>query len=173
MGDTETEAALDAALTHNGDDGDDDDDGDDSDEKAPQVAGDLEGDHFNAALVDGLDAILGAAVGQRVTDIASLGVIRSDQAEGEPHPAKVAVLFSGGIDCMVIAAMAARALHERGDVNGEAIDLINVAFANVEGEGDDLAETCEKAPDRISARAGLVELTDAFPGQVRSGIKGA
>ncbi|GAA6029046.1 hypothetical protein JCM8097_001567 [Rhodosporidiobolus ruineniae] len=43
-----------------------------------------------------------------------------------PAPeARIAVLFSGGLDCTVVAAIADRVLPE-----GEAIDLINVAFEN-------------------------------------------
>ncbi|GAA5823765.1 hypothetical protein JCM11251_003284 [Rhodosporidiobolus azoricus] len=42
-----------------------------------------------------------------------------------PPEARIAVLFSGGLDCTTIALVADRVLPE-----GEAIDLINVAFEN-------------------------------------------
>ncbi|GAA5889240.1 hypothetical protein JCM6882_000684 [Rhodosporidiobolus microsporus] len=42
-----------------------------------------------------------------------------------PPEARIAVLFSGGLDCTTIALIADRVLPE-----GEAIDLINVAFEN-------------------------------------------
>lgn len=57
--------------------------------------------------------------------------------------ARVAVLFSGGIDCMVLARLADLHLPP-----SEPLDLINVAFG-------DLAS---QAPDRISGRAGVEEL---------------
>ncbi|KAL3830613.1 hypothetical protein ACJIZ3_019415 [Penstemon smallii] len=60
--------------------------------------------------------------------------------------APVAVLFSGGLDSMIIAAL----LHECIDSKYE-IDLLNVSFDG------------EAAPDRISARAGLKELQKSAP----------
>lgn len=55
--------------------------------------------------------------------------------------APIAVMFSGGLDSMIIAAL----LHQCIDSEYE-IDLLNVSFDG------------ESAPDRISARAGLKEL---------------
>ncbi|XP_022846557.1 asparagine synthetase domain-containing protein 1 [Olea europaea var. sylvestris] len=60
--------------------------------------------------------------------------------------APVAVLFSGGLDSMIIAAL----LHQCIDPEYE-IDLLNVSFDG------------ESAPDRISARAGLKELQKNAP----------
>ncbi|KAL2484702.1 Asparagine synthase family protein [Abeliophyllum distichum] len=60
--------------------------------------------------------------------------------------APVAVLFSGGLDSMIIAAL----LHQCIDPEYE-IDLLNVSFDG------------ESAPDRISARAGLKELKKNAP----------
>lgn len=59
---------------------------------------------------------------------------------------RYAVLFSGGIDSLVIAAMLNNCLPE-----GETIQLINVAF------GKD-AEAIRKCPDRANAISGLAEL---------------
>jgi asparagine synthetase B (glutamine-hydrolysing) len=42
-----------------------------------------------------------------------------------PHEARVAILFSGGLDCSCLAALADRYLPQ-----GEAIDLLNVGFEN-------------------------------------------
>ncbi|KAH6797829.1 Asparagine synthase family protein [Perilla frutescens var. hirtella] len=58
----------------------------------------------------------------------------------------IAVLFSGGLDSMIIAAL----LHQCIDSEYE-IDLLNVSFDG------------ESAPDRISARAGLKELQKIAP----------
>ncbi|POI23708.1 hypothetical protein CIB84_012544 [Bambusicola thoracicus] len=111
------------------------------------------------------------------------------QAQGvSPRQAHVAVLFSGGVDSMVIAALADRHVPLE-----EPIDLLNVAFMTKEqtkqtcttkncirqeiqldlhrGQenhkdldakmGDDLA--CFDVPDRITGRAGLKELEALNP----------
>lgn len=137
------------------------------------------GDTLRAFLADGrtrevvgqLIAVLSGAVRRRV-----LGLPR-----GEPPPpgagrgargpeAQVAVLFSGGVDSMVIAALADRHVPP-----GEPIDLLNVAFpARPHGEGGGRArggtpsegpapENWAGAPDRATGRAGLKELQAASP----------
>lgn len=111
------------------------------------------------------------------------------QVQGvSPREAHVAVLFSGGVDSMVIAALADRHVPLE-----EPIDLLNVAFMTKEqtkrtgttkncirqemkldlhrGEenhkdldakmGDDLS--CFDVPDRITGRAGLKELEALNP----------
>ncbi|XP_047967075.1 asparagine synthetase domain-containing protein 1 isoform X3 [Salvia hispanica] len=60
--------------------------------------------------------------------------------------APIAVLFSGGLDSMIIAAL----LHQCIDSEYE-IDMLNVSFDG------------ESAPDRISAKAGLKELQKIAP----------
>lgn len=57
-------------------------------------------------------------------------------------PARVAVLFSGGVDCMVVACLAHR--HVPAD---EPIDLINVCF-----------DRDTASPDRLGAIRGRREL---------------
>ena len=64
-------------------------------------------------------------------------------------PASVAVLFSGGLDCMVLAALAHRHLPRH-----QAIDLLTVDFA-----------ADRRSPDRVSAVDGLAELRCACPGR--------
>lgn len=66
---------------------------------------------------------------------------------GVPPP--VAVLFSGGIDSAVLAALCDR--HAPPD---QPIELINVAFG---------ARGAQDAPDRLAARATLAELRTAAP----------
>ncbi|XP_073144693.1 uncharacterized protein [Henckelia pumila] len=58
----------------------------------------------------------------------------------------VAVLFSGGLDSMIIAALVHHCIDKKYE-----IDLLNVSFDG------------ESAPDRISARAGLKELQKNAP----------
>ncbi len=78
--------------------------------------------------------------------------------ESIPHPqelkeksefkdARVGILFSGGVDCMVIAALCDSFLPD-----SEPIDLLNVCFSN-----------SHQSPDRISAVDGVKELRKAFP----------
>lgn len=66
----------------------------------------------------------------------------------------VRVLFSGGLDSAVVAAVLARTLPS--DV---AVHLINVAFEH----GDGSEGVFEAAPDRVSGRASLADLQHAFP----------
>ncbi|KAH6940879.1 hypothetical protein HPB50_009339 [Hyalomma asiaticum] len=77
--------------------------------------------------------------------------------------ASVAVLFSGGLDCMVIAAMCARFLPKRCP-----IDLLNVAFEHevqVTGSSGKTKRYVKSydTPDRVTARQGIEELRAAFP----------
>ncbi|KAK3319083.1 asparagine synthase-domain-containing protein [Apodospora peruviana] len=81
---------------------------------------------------------------------------------------RVAVLFSGGLDCTVLARLA----HEILEAD-QAIDLLNVAFENPrvvaqlkkeakEGEVIDFYEAC---PDRITGRRSFAELEKVCPGR--------
>ncbi|KAL1478756.1 hypothetical protein MTO96_034859, partial [Rhipicephalus appendiculatus] len=77
--------------------------------------------------------------------------------------ASVAVLFSGGLDSMVIAAMCARVLPR-----SCPIDLLNVAFEHQLHMIDSQSKTKNwfksfDAPDRLSAKLGVDELRAAFP----------
>ncbi|XP_004536789.1 asparagine synthetase domain-containing protein CG17486 [Ceratitis capitata] len=68
--------------------------------------------------------------------------------------AKVAVLFSGGIDCSILAILSHKYVNEN-----DAIDLINVAFEKVGSS----SESDWDVPDRLSAKASLSELKQLFP----------
>lgn len=76
--------------------------------------------------------------------------------------ARIAVLFSGGLDCTVLARMASDILPA-----DQAIDLINVAFENpriaaqhARGPPVNLYELC---PDRITGRKSFAELLAICP----------
>lgn len=85
---------------------------------------------------------------------------------------RIAVLFSGGLDCTVLARMAHDLLPA-----GQGIDLVNVAFENprvaaslaARGAtiGGDAAGTSiyEACPDRITGRRSLAELRRVCPGR--------
>eukprot|EP01043_Picozoa_sp_COSAG02_P031378 COSAG02_NODE_2045_length_10020_cov_2.699224_4_plen_1005_part_00 len=115
-----------------------------------------------AASADQLLDALDRAVRRRV-EIAPPPTPLSN-ADGELSGARVAVLFSGGVDCMVIAALAHR--HRPPD---EPIDLLNVAFGSAAQPSTDAesgsTDTADRhcTPDRKSAIAGLLELRKIAP----------
>ena len=81
------------------------------------------------------------------------------QITSHQNTARVAVLFSGGLDCSVIAWL----IHTLLPPN-ESIDLINVAFENprtVAAQGTKPEDVYNVCPDRITGRAGWQELLSA------------
>ncbi|QKX55874.1 uncharacterized protein TRUGW13939_02973 [Talaromyces rugulosus] len=89
----------------------------------------------------------------------------------ESNAAKIAVLFSGGLDCTVLARLA----HDTLPIN-EPIDLLNVSFENPrvaaalkaksQKENTKMGSIYENCPDRITGRAGHAELQRVCPGRV-------
>jgi asparagine synthetase B (glutamine-hydrolysing) len=81
------------------------------------------------------------------------------------HVAKIAVLFSGGVDCTVLARLA----HDILPID-EAIDLLNVAFENprvIAASGKkEGAAAYEDCPDRITGRAAHSELQRVCPNRL-------
>ena len=79
---------------------------------------------------------------------------------------RVAVLFSGGLDCAVLA----RLCHEVLDTDQE-VDLLNVAFENprvvaqLRKENGNLPDFYEACPDRITGRRSFAELQRVCPGR--------
>ncbi|KAE9982355.1 hypothetical protein BLS_006198 [Venturia inaequalis] len=86
------------------------------------------------------------------------------KADMTPNEQKVnvAILFSGGLDCTLLARLTHDTLHP-----DQEIDLLNVAFENprIHKPGGDISfyETC---PDRMTARSSLVELQQTCPGRI-------
>jgi asparagine synthetase B (glutamine-hydrolysing) len=87
----------------------------------------------------------------------------------DPHSdidVRVAILFSGGLDCTVLARLADDVLP-----GSQGIDLINVAFQNardasaVEKDGSEppAHRPYEACPDRITGRKAFAELKKACP----------
>ncbi|CAN8253673.1 unnamed protein product [Cochlearia groenlandica] len=66
--------------------------------------------------------------------------------QGEKEVVPVAVLFSGGLDSMILAALLDQCLDPK-----YKVDLLNVSFDG------------PNAPDRISAKAGIIELKKIAP----------
>ncbi|KAL6703496.1 hypothetical protein ACN47E_009594 [Coniothyrium glycines] len=75
---------------------------------------------------------------------------------------KVAVLFSGGLDCTILARMCHDLLPLQ-----EPIDLLNVAFENprVHGKLGPSENPYELCPDRITGRSSYSELIQVCPGR--------
>lgn len=80
----------------------------------------------------------------------------------EPAPARLAILFSGGLDCTVLARLAHDFVPPL-----EPIDLLNVAFENprIHKGKSTGAEPYELCPDRITGRTSLAELQRVCPGR--------
>ena len=111
-------------------------------------------------MVDALHQILRVSIATRLNGI----TFRPE------HPycaddASLAILFSGGLDCTVLA----RITHDLLPLN-QPMDLVNVAFENprLRSQGDSLASDekwFERCPDRVTSRAAFRELGEACPGR--------
>ena len=97
------------------------------------------------AAVDGFVAALAAAVERRVA-LSVVDVARDAEEEQEKDAAFIGILFSGGVDSMLLAALAHRHAPP-----GRAVDLINVCFDS------------GRSPDRAAALDGVAELEALFP----------
>lgn len=100
-----------------------------------------------------------------------LGVPTPPGAHGMQAPTKIAVLFSGGLDCTVLA----RLCHELLPPD-QGIDLINVAFENPRVAANaqkakgpetilELSDIYEACPDRMTGRKSFAELQAVCPGR--------
>lgn len=80
----------------------------------------------------------------------------------ETSDARVGVLFSGGLDCTVLARLSSDIIPP-----GQAIDLINVAFENprIASQNKNLSTTelYELCPDRMTGRKSFAELLTVCP----------
>ncbi len=110
----------------------------------------------NDKCVDDLIAVLKQAVKVRIAaqppfckNCLSMTFKNMDQNLDCRH-SKLGILFSGGLDSVMLAALAASCVE-----SGTSIDLLNVAFK----QSDDSYEV----PDRVTARQALTELNEAFP----------
>ncbi|KAK4103437.1 hypothetical protein N658DRAFT_505137 [Parathielavia hyrcaniae] len=79
---------------------------------------------------------------------------------------RVAVLFSGGLDCTVLAGLCYEVI-----TLDQGVDLLNVAFENprvvaqLQKENSDLPDFYEACPDRITGRRSFAELQRVCPGR--------
>ena len=93
---------------------------------------------------------LSDSVGRRVIDQRAVSSGSGDQS------ARIAVLFSGGIDCSILAVLASQHLPTH-----EPIDLLNVAFENPRTKKT--AQEQYQTPDRLTGLATLEELKRIQP----------
>ncbi|KAL0260574.1 hypothetical protein SLS55_004263 [Diplodia seriata] len=90
--------------------------------------------------------------------------VHRNSGEPDQQHAKIAILFSGGLDCTVIARLAHQILPY-----SEPVDLLNVAFENprihrphTDKSGSEYSPY-ELCPDRITGRASHAELCEVCP----------
>ncbi|GAB1726117.1 hypothetical protein NU195Hw_g1222t1 [Hortaea werneckii] len=116
----------------------------------------------SAAPVSRLHELLHASTSQRILKIPDHPGLR-DAPVDEHAAARLAILFSGGLDCTVLARLA----HDIFPPS-ESIDLLNVAFQNPRihkssEPGKDSQTAYELCPDRITGRAAHAELQKVCP----------
>ncbi|KAJ2794745.1 hypothetical protein H4S07_006668, partial [Coemansia furcata] len=99
--------------------------------------------------IDGLEKALSESIRARVMSI-------PDQGAGVP---RVGILFSGGVDCITIAALLARILP-----SSEPVELFNVAFENPR-QAKNTKQNIYDVPDRKTGRSGWLELCTKIDAQ--------
>ena len=98
----------------------------------------------------------------RITDVPTLGQAKNNQ---NSEDAKIAVLFSGGLDCTLLARLA----HDLLPLS-QPIDLLNAAFENprsmaAASRKDPAASAYESCPDRKTGRSSYLELLQICGGR--------
>lgn len=88
--------------------------------------------------------------------------VQSSFSKADKLEPKVAILFSGGLDCTLLARMS----HDLLPLE-EGIDLLNVAFENprIHSNLAHDASPYELCPDRVTGRASFAELQEVCPGR--------
>lgn len=105
--------------------------------------------------VSTLEALLRASLQTRIESIPHIG----QPTEPVSLPTRLAILFSGGVDCSVLARLAHDLVPP-----AEYIDLLNVAFHNPRVHGaSPTPATYDTCPDRITARSTYAELLRVCP----------
>lgn len=117
---------------------------------------------FDSPSVELVRQQLTEAITLRVLNVPKPPSVVGDHSEVD---VRVAVLFSGGLDCTLLARLAHDILPA-----SQGIDLINVAFQNARNaasqqdlQEDAMAKVYEACPDRITGRKAFAELQAACP----------
>lgn len=107
-----------------------------------------------------LDGALRGSIQLRTQHIRE--AVHSEILATETKDARVAILFSGGLDCTILA----RLCHDLIPIH-EPIDLLNVAFENprVHAKLAPGTSPYEMCPDRITGRSSHAELGKVCPGR--------
>ncbi|KAJ2553126.1 hypothetical protein EV175_003048 [Coemansia sp. RSA 1933] len=103
--------------------------------------------------IDGLERVLSESIRTRVESIPFHHVTASDRLLSP----RIGVLFSGGVDCITIAALLTRILPQ-----SEPIELFNVAFENPR-QTKAHNTSAYNVPDRKTGRQGWLELCQLDP----------
>ncbi|KAI4687975.1 uncharacterized protein J4E84_004903 [Alternaria hordeiaustralica] len=114
----------------------------------------------DAGAVEQLRASLERSLQLRVQHIRE--AVTDEPKTGVLGETRVAVLFSGGLDCTILARMC----HDLLPLS-EPVDLLNVAFENprIHSNLEPNASPYELCPDRITGRSSLAELVEICPGR--------
>ncbi len=91
----------------------------------------------------------------------SMDIPDHSHGQMQPDSAKVAILFSGGLDCSLLARLVHDILPRE-----EAVDLLNVAFENPRSMAAKVSSTggaYELCPDRITGRSSFSEICQSCP----------
>lgn len=111
---------------------------------------------LDSASVKQLHEQLSSSLQQRVLDIPRF------VKDPAPSWSNVGILFSGGLDCTVLARLASDLIPDN-----QSIDLLNVAFENprIAAQNPALSqnELYELCPDRITGRKSYAELVKSCP----------
>ena len=99
-------------------------------------------------LLDNFYTILNESITKRIISIQS----------PPKNASRLAILFSGGLDCMVLASLS----HFNIPIT-EPIDLLNVAFENKRVNASNINKDIYNVPDRLTSRQGLQELNIKHP----------
>jgi asparagine synthetase B (glutamine-hydrolysing) len=110
-------------------------------------------------IVDQLKASLSSSLALRVQHVREASNLVQDQHQSI-HEARVAILFSGGLDCTLLARLAHELIPRE-----QSIDLLNVAFENprIHSKLASHESPYELCPDRITGRASHSELIRVCP----------
>ncbi|KAF2451558.1 asparagine synthetase domain-containing protein 1 [Karstenula rhodostoma CBS 690.94] len=112
-------------------------------------------------IINQLQSSLSSSLALRVQHVREASNLAQDQHQSIDE-ARVAILFSGGLDCTLLA----RLVHEL-IPREQGIDLLNVAFENprIHSKLAPNESPYELCPDRITGRASHAELTQVCPGR--------
>lgn len=101
-----------------------------------------------------LSSLLKRSVGDRVQNTLTF-CKDCVQERKECHHSKIAILFSGGLDCSILAYLCDKFIKPT-----DSLDLINVAFENAKKSN---SSSSWNVPDRLTAKETLRNLKELCP----------